>query len=229
MPPARAAARSADTPSCSPAAHPAPAQHPHPQNSSGPSMAGGDLRSHLDAAQAAMGEAVELVMADIRAKYKELTGGPGVIEGVKAFAAAVDWSERWIVGLLAAHALLLLVVLARLRSKAVQGAAFFLCGGTIFFAERINRLAGQHWRRFSRHNYFDPQGIFTSALLSVPLLLIMFVVLVNYLVQTSALLVRMKRRELAYRARQQQRAAEGSGAGAGATGASAAGEGKKTQ
>ena len=102
-----------------------------------------------------------------------------------------------------------------------------------------------------------PQGIFTSAMLSAPLLLIMFIILVraqggllthngpapgcllriccpstsmpnwvfpseppasplqplqvNYLITTSVLLVRMKRKELAYRARQQRRRGEGGG------------------
>lgn len=73
----------------------------------------------------------------------------------------------------------------------------------IYFAERINGLAARHWRSFAKQNYFDSQvglgraasrhacccrlvpqrppllqGIFTSAMLSAPLLLIMFVILV---------------------------------------------------
>ena len=51
--------------------------------------------------------------------------------------------------------------------------------GVVYNAERLNGLAGRHWQRFSRQNYFDSQGIFASALLSGPLLLIMFVQLVG--------------------------------------------------
>ena len=34
------------------------------------------------------------VIADIREKWTELNGGPSMIEGMKAFAAAVDWTVR---------------------------------------------------------------------------------------------------------------------------------------
>ena len=27
----------------------------------------------------------------------------------------------------------------------------------VYFAERINQLAGKHWRSFAKQNYFDPQ------------------------------------------------------------------------
>lgn len=49
----------------------------------------------------------------------------------------------------------------------------------VYNAERLNALAARHWRSFSRQNYFDKQGIFTSALLSGPLLVIMFAQLVG--------------------------------------------------
>ena len=49
----------------------------------------------------------------------------------------------------------------------------------VYNAERLNGLAARHWRKFSKQNYFDSQGIFTSALLSGPLLLIMFAMLVS--------------------------------------------------
>ena len=126
----------------------------------------------------------------------------------------------------------------------------------IYGAERLNALAHAHWRVFSGQDYFDDRGVFASALLSAPLLLIMFVVLVrgywgwgggtpgamggglgvdtpcvlmtppptppplqiNYLVATVQLLIKMKRRELIYKARQrreEERAAAGGGGGEG--------------
>ena len=35
------------------------------------------------------------VMNDIKSKFAEMNNGPSVIEGVKAFCAAVDWSVRF--------------------------------------------------------------------------------------------------------------------------------------
>ena len=55
-------------------------------------------------------------------------------------------------------------------------------GGTVYFLEPINSLARQHWRSFSRQNYFDPQGIFLGATVAAPLLTVMFLALVSSLV-----------------------------------------------
>jgi len=82
----------------------------------------------------------------------------------------------------------------------------------VFCAERINSLGAQHWRSFARQPYFDPHGIFTSTLLSGPLLLTMFVILINYLMAASSLLIQMKQKELLFKARERRRQerAEGS-------------------
>ncbi len=53
-------------------------------------------------------------------------------------------------------------------------------------AERLNRLAGRHWQRFAKQNYFDEHGVFAGALLGAPLLLIMFVILVRKPITTPS-------------------------------------------
>ncbi|PSC68459.1 Transmembrane 18 isoform B [Micractinium conductrix] len=153
--------------------------------------------------------AMDVVLDDLRQKWRELSGGPSVTEGLKRFVAAVDWSERWIQGLLAFHCLLLIFVVAFRRLPGVHAAVFFGIMPVVYFAERINALAATHWRSFSSQNYFDSQGIFTSALLSAPLLFIMLLILFHYLFATSALLIRMKRKELEYKAREAARQARG--------------------
>jgi Transmembrane protein 18 len=58
----------------------------------------------------------------------------------------------------------------------------YCCGcavGVIYNAERINAALAQEWQRFATQNYFDPNGIFISALVSGPLLFLMFVILVR--------------------------------------------------
>lgn len=49
----------------------------------------------------------------------------------------------------------------------------------MYNAERLNGLLGRHWRRFARQDYFDKHGVFFCALVSTPLLLDMFVILVR--------------------------------------------------
>ena len=83
-------------------------------------------------------------------------------------------------------------------------------------AERVNKLAAKHWQSFASQDYFQPQGIFISGVLSAPLVLTMFVILINYLIELAQTMVAMKRKELIYKAKQRQREQkEGSGGAAG--------------
>lgn len=255
----------------------------------------------LQTLQDDLGGVLDFVINDLKSKWKEMSGGPSVFDSLKAFIAAVDWKvrpgglgaggcqlqahppclerrppqlqERWLVGLLSFHALLLLTVIIFRKNWRVQGATFFgigappalgrhrgvlagrrsvqrpvhhfitrscssahphprlrcLAGGIVYNAERINGLAAKHWRAFAGQPYFDGHGIFTSAVLSAPLLLAMFVILINYLLATASLLIKMKRKELQVKARQQRAAGGGAGAqaAAGQQPTAAAAEGKK--
>ena len=51
----------------------------------------------------------------------------------------------------------------------------------VYNAQRINTSLQAHWKAFARQPYFDDQGVFISALVSAPLLLIMLVQLVRLL------------------------------------------------
>lgn len=54
-----------------------------------------------------------------------------------------------------------------------------LAATIVYFAERLNSAAHAHWRLFASQDYFDRNGIFFSALVSAPLLMIMFIILVR--------------------------------------------------
>lgn len=49
----------------------------------------------------------------------------------------------------------------------------------VYNAEALNKLGRQHWQSFAGQNYFDPTGVFMSAVVSGPLLVVMFIVLVR--------------------------------------------------
>ena len=51
--------------------------------------------------------------------------------------------------------------------------------GVVYNAQRINTYLREHWKAFARQPYFDEQGIFISAVVSAPLLLIMLIQLVH--------------------------------------------------
>jgi hypothetical protein len=52
-------------------------------------------------------------------------------------------------------------------------------GAAVFFGERINALAGQHWEAFAGQHYFDSHGIFYSIMVSGPAVFNLFAVLVS--------------------------------------------------
>ena len=49
----------------------------------------------------------------------------------------------------------------------------------VWGGERINALLALHWERFSTQNYFDPKGLFFSAVVSGPLIGLLVVILVR--------------------------------------------------
>lgn len=51
--------------------------------------------------------------------------------------------------------------------------------GIVYNAQRMNTYLREHWKAFARQPYFDEQGIFISAVVSAPLLVIMLVQLVR--------------------------------------------------
>jgi hypothetical protein len=81
-----------------------------------------------------------------------------------------------------------------------------LAVAVVYNAQHINAFAARNWRLFSHHDYFQPSGQFVSALVSAPLLLAQFVILLNYLAECFELLVEMKRKEFVWRARERRRA-----------------------
>eukprot|EP00882_Tetradesmus_deserticola_P015009 GHRQ01015976.1.p5 GENE.GHRQ01015976.1~~GHRQ01015976.1.p5 ORF type:complete len:100 (-),score=22.38 GHRQ01015976.1:815-1114(-) len=66
------------------------------------------------------------------------------------------------------------VAFARVHTRGPPGAA-------VFFGERINGLAGDHWEAFAGQDYFDSHGIFYSIVVSGPAVFNLFAVLVSRL------------------------------------------------
>lgn len=66
----------------------------------------------------------------------------------------------------------------------------------IYKADALNTWGAQHWEDFARHNYFEKNGAFVSALISAPLLFGMLIVLFNLAVHFIQTLVLMKTEQL---------------------------------
>ena len=149
------------------------------------------------------------------------TGPKTLWENIDAFGHAVDWSERWIQGLVAFHIGLWVVALATRRRFWPQTTIFFIICALVFAAERLNSYAHMHWQRFAKQDYFDTHGVFTVTMYAAPLLLLAFAQMVrprtrlshashiirahqnppgfgqvNFVLMSSTLLVQAKRAEL---------------------------------
>ncbi|KAG2427704.1 hypothetical protein HYH02_014535 [Chlamydomonas schloesseri] len=118
---------------------------------------------------------------------------------------------------------MLLGALTTRKSGLAQGTIFLIAAATVWSSERLNALGAEHWRSFAGQNYFDRTGVFMSSVVSGPLLVAMFIVLINYLISCSAMLVEAKKKELRHKARQRAAAEKAAGAGAGAGAAGGAG------
>lgn len=166
---------------------------------------------------------VDHVLAQLREKFADPTGQglspwQQIKRSVLAFVYAVRWSEPWLVATLVTLMMTLLLVLLFRRNTNVQCTIFVLLSGVVFGAERLNEFLGKHWQRFATQPYFDKHGVFISTVLTGPLLIIMMVIICNLLAESVSLMIKSKRAEFKYRARQLGKAE-----------AAVAGESKKNQ
>ncbi|KAF8060550.1 TMEM18 [Scenedesmus sp. PABB004] len=153
------------------------------------------------------------VWQEVRAAVAASKHSQDFWDELQAFAHAVDWRERWIQGLVAAHVAVLVSVLLARRNMTWLTAVFLALGSVVYFGERINALAGRHWPAFAGQDYFDRRGVFYCVMVSGPAVVNLLIVLVLYLLQVAQLMVSVKRRELVHQAR--ARAAAGGGAAGG--------------
>ena len=136
----------------------------------------------------------ERVLGDAR---RNATGGHNTLhDSVMGFYHAVDWSERWLQGLLLFHATLFIVTFLTRRVLHVQGGIFVGACALVYFAERINAACHARWQSFATQDYFDPRGVFAGVVFSAPLLVVVAFQMLYNLYSASNLLVAVKRAEL---------------------------------
>ncbi|KAK9816455.1 hypothetical protein WJX72_000509 [[Myrmecia] bisecta] len=149
-----------------------------------------------------VGDLTEQLFKEIREKFQSAGNQPGILDQLRAFTAAVDWKEPWLLGLLGLEVLLLVSTVAFRKSTTYCTAVFAFAMAVVYNAEWLNGELAQHWSKFAGQPYFDKHGVFFCTLVSGPLLFLMAWLLVNYLITTAKMLVDMKRMELRYKGRQ---------------------------
>ncbi|KAI4313179.1 hypothetical protein L6164_026178 [Bauhinia variegata] len=156
----------------------------------------------MEELKSAMEEHMEQ-MADLVQKFSsELRVGlRPAYENFIGFFHAIDWKEPWLIGLVAFHVVLLLVVVISRKNTNLQMILFLSALVGVYLAERLNNILGKNWKSFSSQNYFDPNGLFMSVLWSGPLLVIAMIILINTLFSLCYMIVKWKSAELRHRAR----------------------------
>lgn len=121
------------------------------------------------------------------------------MEHFDAFRAAINWTEPFILYLMAFHIIVFVLCMwasRPSRSLVPRVGIMISVGILVRSAERLNTYAAQNWEDFSTQNYFDSKGVFMGIFLCGPLLVDSFLMLVIYLREASQLLVQVKTEEL---------------------------------
>lgn len=119
---------------------------------------------------------------------------------------AVQWSEPLIIGLISIYTTLFIVTLVGRHHLYLQATVLLLCFLGVLCSESLNQYAATHWRSIVTQPYFDdPNGLFITLLWSIPLSLIALIAVINLLVDSSQLLIKVKVKQLSRQRQQRNR------------------------
>lgn len=121
-----------------------------------------------------------------------------VVSDLWGYMLSIDWSEPWLWFLVGFHVMcsLLTMITVIFNCHNTQIALFVLFLGLVYCAEYINEWAAENYRLFSSQQYFDDKGMFISLLLSTPLLINCFVVVLHWMLSTIRTMIQLKRAKL---------------------------------
>ena len=147
-------------------------------------------------------EAHEAVIEAFRQGWKDL-GWPtwsevlqmnyDFFEHAKIFIDAVNWTEPLLLGIGAFHLMTLIFVIVSRKNFNLQVGTMFILCSIVLGATYLNELGMKYWRSIATQPYFSPNGLFISAVLSFPLILISIIIMMNVLRSIMYSMAKVKR------------------------------------
>ncbi|KAH8291093.1 hypothetical protein KR054_008475 [Drosophila jambulina] len=124
------------------------------------------------------------------------------VTGYWTFLLSIDWTDPWLIGLVAVHVLTTTTALLSRNNTNFQIFLFLVLLLAVYFTESINEYAAKNWSSFSKQQYFDSNGLFISTVFSIPILLNCMLLIGTWLYNSTQLMVSLKTAQLRERARQ---------------------------
>lgn len=118
------------------------------------------------------------------------------IDGFISYIWSIDWRDPWLIGLIAFHVIITMMAVLTRNYGNFQVVLFLVLLLLVYFSESINEIASNNWKLFSRQQYFDSKGLFTSIVFSIPILLNCMLMVGSWLWQSTQLMTKLKRAQL---------------------------------
>eukprot|EP01059_Diplonema_ambulator_P033098 TRINITY_DN6779_c0_g3_i1.p1 TRINITY_DN6779_c0_g3~~TRINITY_DN6779_c0_g3_i1.p1 ORF type:complete len:221 (+),score=39.45 TRINITY_DN6779_c0_g3_i1:59-664(+) len=160
-----------------------------------------EVVSTHDAAMSELGEAWEnSTFGDLDFSLEGMHGAvvrakDQAYDEAMAFYSAVDWNEWWIRCMGGVHAVLWGVWLCTVIFGSSSNFKIGFFGIVVLLtlsASYLNDYGSDHWKEFSTQNYFDANGTFLAVTWCFPMLLLLFFLLIQILLDVGRLLVKVK-------------------------------------
>ncbi|KAG2387872.1 hypothetical protein C9374_001466 [Naegleria lovaniensis] len=159
-------------------------------------------KNHYDMSQAPLSKVFKEVFAngtfqsDVLIHYI-VDGFSQFKSDAKSFINSVYWREEyWLQGVIAMHIVFLTCIIMSRKNMNMQALLFGLICVMTYLSESLNRWCNANWQLFSTMNYFDGRGFFTAVVYAFPLLFLLFIIVVNMIITSAQMVIKVKRRQL---------------------------------
>eukprot|EP01083_Nonionella_stella_P110284 322576_1 len=115
-----------------------------------------------------------------------------LVDHIKGFIEAVNWTENWLLCVILFELSLLGFTVYTQQNWKIQSVLFIMTYIIVTCAQYINEWCHNNWKTFATQNYFDPPGMFITVMVSLPLCLISLIALVLGLYNASQLVIKVK-------------------------------------